>query len=288
MAGKEFSVSMCVYGGDNAANFDASIESVINQTCQPAEIVLTVDGPIPSSIEKVIKKYSELLKDGNIDFKIIRLENNVGHGEARRICFDNCSFDVIALMDADDLSLEKRFERQMDFLSLHPEVSVVGGYIEEFITQEKPFDTTQTAGMRIVPVTDQDIKEYMRKRCPMNQVTVMFRKRDVIEVGGYIDWYCEEDYYLWIRLALAGKKFGNIAETLVKVRVGADMYQRRGGAKYFKSEAKLQKYMLDKKMISIPRYFINVGERFVLQVVMPNKIRGLVFQKLARKQEMRN
>ena len=288
MAGKEFSVSMCVYGGDNAANFDASIESVINQTCQPAEIVLTVDGPIPSSIEKVIKKYSGLLKDGNIDFKIIRLENNVGHGEARRICFDNCSFDVIALMDADDLSLEKRFERQMDFLSLHPEVSVVGGYIEEFITQEKPFDTTQTAGMRIVPVTDQDIKEYMRKRCPMNQVTVMFRKRDVIEVGGYIDWYCEEDYYLWIRLALAGKKFGNIAETLVKVRVGADMYQRRGGAKYFKSEAKLQKYMLDKKMISIPRYFINVGERFVLQVVMPNKIRGLVFQKLARKQEMRN
>ena len=283
MAGKEFSVSMCVYGGDNAANFDASIESVINQTCQPAEIVLTVDGPIPSSIEKVIKKYSGLLKDGNIDFKIIRLENNVGHGEARRICFDNCSFDIIALMDADDLSLEKRFERQMDFLSLHPEVSVVGGYIEEFITQEKPFDTTQTAGMRIVPVTDQDIKEYMRKRCPMNQVTVMFRKRDVIEVGGYIDWYCEEDYYLWIRLALAGKKFGNIAETLVKVRVGADMYQRRGGAKYFKSEAKLQKYMLDKKMISIPRYFINVGERFVLQVVMPNKIRGLVFQKLARK-----
>lgn len=98
-----------------------------------------------------------------------------------------------------------------------------------------------------------------------------------------MDWYCEEDYYLWIRLALAGKIFGNIPENLVYVRVGAEMYQRRGGIKYFKSEVKLQKLMFYKRMIGIVRFCMNVTERFILQVAMPNKIRSLVFQKLARK-----
>ena len=116
----------------------------------------------------------------------------------------------------------------------------------------------------------------------MNQVTVMFKKTDVNNVGGYIDWYCEEDYYLWLRLALEGYKFANINEILVNVRVGKEMYSRRGGIKYFKSEAKLQKFMLSKKMITLPRYLINVTERLIIQVLMPNKLRGFIFRKFAR------
>lgn len=278
----EFSVSMCVYGGDNAAHFDAALSSIIEQTLKPTEIVLTVDGPVPESIEAVINKYQQTM-NGSIAFKVIRLEKNVGHGEARRVCFDNCSCDLIALMDADDLSVPDRFQKQIQYFAEHPGVSVVGGYITEFITAVDPTDITQKAGSRIVPETDEDIKQYMKKRCPMNQVTVMFMKDDVAEVGGYIDWYCEEDYYLWIRLALAGKQFGNIPENLVNVRVGEEMYQRRGGWRYFKSEARLQKLMLDKKIISCGRFLINLGERLVLQVLMPNKIRGLLFQIVARK-----
>lgn len=277
----EFSVSMCVYDGDNAAHFDAALASVIEQTLKPTEIVLTVDGPIPESIEAVIRNYQESL-DESIAFKVIRLEKNVGHGEARRVCFDHCSCDLIALMDADDLSVPDRFKKQIQYFIEHPDVSVVGGNITEFITADDPLDISQKAGSRIVPETDKDIKQYMKKRCPMNQVTVMFKKVDVAEVGGYIDWYCEEDYYLWIRLALTGKRFGNIPENLVNVRVGKEMYQRRGGLKYFKSEAGIQKLMLQKRMIGLPRYMVNVGERFVLQVLMPNSVRGWVFRMLAR------
>ena len=80
----------------------------------------------------------------------------------------------------------------------------------------------------------------------MNQVTVMFRKADVAEVGGYIDWFCEEDYYLWIRLALSGKRFANVSDNLLNVRVGEEMYQRRGGWRYFRSEARLQRFMLNR------------------------------------------
>lgn len=279
MERKDFSVSMCVYKKDNPEHFDAAIDSVVKQTVKPSEIVLTVDGPIPETIENVIRKYQDMPE---VEFKVIRLEKNVGHGEARRICFNNCSYDLIALMDADDLSVSTRFEKQIAYLTAHPDVSVVGGFITEFITADDPTDISKMAGSRIVPETDEDIKQFMKKRCPMNQVTVMFKKDDVAEVGGYIDWYCEEDYYLWIRLALAGKQFGNIPENLVNVRVGEEMYQRRGGLKYFKSEAGIQKLMLQKRMIGFLRYVINVGERFVLQVLMPNSVRGWVFQKLAR------
>lgn len=279
---KNFSVSMCVYGGDNAEYFEAAVNSIVMQTVLPREIVLVVDGPIPETIENVISKLDSDLLDLNVSFKKIYLEKNLGHGDARRICFENCSCPLIALMDADDISVPDRFEKQISFFRYHPNVSVVGGQIKEFFSASNPTDISHFAGSRIVPEDDDQIKKYMKKRCPMNQVTVMFKKDDVAEVGGYIDWYCEEDYYLWIRLAIAGKKFGNVNENLVNVRVGDEMYQRRGGWKYFKSEAKLQKYMLSNGMINSLRYLINVCERLLLQVLMPNKLRGWIFQKLAR------
>ena len=117
----------------------------------------------------------------------------------------------------------------------------------------------------------------------MNQMTVMFKKASVENVGGYIDWYCDEDYYLWLRMALADMKFFNISDTLVNVRVGEDMYRRRGGKRYFQSEARLQKFMLEKKIINRSTYASNVTKRFIVQVLLPNKLRGVVFKKFARK-----
>lgn len=133
----------------------------------------------------------------------------------------------------------------MKAIEQHPNVTVVGGNIKEFIG-----DVANVAGSRLVPEMDKDIKLYLKGRCPMNLVTVMYDKNKVQEVGGFIDWYCEEDYYLWIRLALAGHEFYNIQENLVNVRVGEEMYRRRGGWKYFRSEAKLQKYMLENQIIN--------------------------------------
>ena len=269
----KFSVSICVYGGDNAEYFDTAMGSVFNQTLPPDEVVLVVDGPVGEGISAVIDKYKNTYES----LKVIQLEKNVGHGNARRIGMDACSYEIIALMDADDISVENRFEKQIEIFKQKENISIVGGLIKEFINE-----TNNVVGMRDVPQEDADIKQYMKKRCPMNQVTVMFKKSDVQCVGGYIDWYCEEDYYLWLRLALADKSFYNIQENLVYVRVGEEMYQRRGGVKYFKSEAKLQKYMLDNKIIGIPRYLINVTERLILQVLMPNKLRGWVFKMFAR------
>lgn len=268
----KFSVSMCVYKGDRADWFQKAVDSVLNQSLPPDEVVLVVDGSIPEDLEGMVTQFERM----DI-FKVIRLETNQGHGNARRIGLDACTYELVALMDADDICCDERFEKQIEVYKSDPTLSLIGGDIAEFIGEEE-----NIVGHRIVPETYGEIVAFLKKRCPFNQMTVMFKKSDVEKVGGYIDWYCEEDYYLWIRMYLAGMKFKNIPLTLAKVRVGKDMYNRRGGWKYFKSEAKLQKYMKDKKIISAWTYLWNVTKRFIVQVLLPNKIRGWVFRKFAR------
>lgn len=273
-----FSVAICVYGGDNAEHFKLALDSILYQTVKPDEVVLVVDGPVPNALDIVISEYEKLSC-----FKVIRLKENQGHGIARRTCLSNCTHDIVALMDADDISIPTRFEKQLTVLNENPSLSVVGGNIAEFIDSQD-----NIVGYRNVPSNDEDIKIYLKTRCPMNQVTVMFRKTDIEEAGGYLDWYCEEDYYLWIRMLLKGMCFSNVSEVLVYVRVGKEMYRRRGGMKYFKSEAKLQKYMLKNEIINLPTYISNVGKRLVVQVLLPDSVRSWIFQKIARTKEVKH
>lgn len=269
----DFSVSMCVYGKDNPVWFKDAVNSVINQTVKPKEIVLVVDGPVPSELNEIINTY-----ENNNLFHVIRLKENQGHGNARRIGLENCKYEYVALMDADDISVNDRFEKELEMFKNDNSLTIVGSNITEFIES-----ISNTVGIREVPTNDFEIKRYMKKRCPMNQVTVIFKKTAIEEVGGYIDWYCEEDYYLWLRLAMNNYKFANVPESLVFVRVGKEMYNRRGGIKYFKSEKKLQKFMLKNKIINRFTYCSNVIKRFILQVCLPNKLRGYIFKKFARK-----
>lgn len=269
-----FSVCMSVYKNDNPTDFKVAINSIINQTVKPDEIILVEDGPVPTELEDLIRQL-----ESRIDIlKVVKLPVNVGHAGARQTAMEAAYNDLIAVMDSDDIAVSHRFELQLKAFERNQDVSVIGGQIKEFVSSPD-----NIVGERIVPENDIDIKTYLKARCPMNLVTVMYRKSDVAKVGGFIDWYCEEDYYLWIRLAQAGFKFFNINENLVNVRVGKEMYQRRGGLRYFKSEAKLQGYMLRHGIISLPRYIYNVAGRFAVQVAMPNKLRGFIFQKLFRK-----
>lgn len=264
---------MCVYRKDDPIHFKMAVESVCNQTLVPNEIVIVVDGPVPKALDIIISKYEKIEL-----FKVIRLPQNVGHGIARKIGLEYCKNKLVALMDADDLCVPNRFFMQICAFEKDSKLSIVGGQIAEFID-----DPTNPISFRRVPLLNNEIQNYIRVRCPMNQVTVMFKKEDVLKVGGFQDWYCEEDYYLWIRMSMAKMKFINLNDVLVNVRVGKKMYQRRGGWKYFMSEARLQKYMHDHHIISMKILSINIFKRLIVQVLLPNRIRGWVFKKFARK-----
>ena len=148
----KFSVAMCVYGKDNPEWFRRALESVYRQTLMPSEVVLVVDGPIDQSLQKVIDYYK-----GDENFKAIYLETNQGHGNARRKSLESCSYELVALMDADDVCLPDRFEKQLQVFNDNNEVSVVGGNISEFIEQEE-----NIIGYRIVPEKHDDIVKYMK------------------------------------------------------------------------------------------------------------------------------
>ena len=271
----KFSVCMSVYKNDRPEYVDIAIQSIfIKQTVKPNEIVLVVDGPISMELESLIDNYSTKYSE---IFTIIKLEKNQGLGNALRVAVEKVKYDWVARMDSDDIAAPDRFEKQKSFLQANLDVDIVGGQITEFIDVE-----SNIVGLRNVPLLSADINVYIKARCPFNHMTVMFRKDKILAVGNYIDWHYNEDYFLWIRMFLAGCQFANLPETLVSVRVGKEMYQRRGGWKYFLSEAKLQKYMFDNDIIGIIRFAYNVLGRFVIQVLMPNKLRGFVFQKLFR------
>ncbi|RHS73942.1 glycosyltransferase [Clostridium sp. AM43-3BH] len=270
-----FSVAMSVYKSDNPDFFDRALSSITDeQTIKPNEIVLVVDGPVSNEINNVINKYEKKYEV----FNVIRLEQNGGLGNALKIAVENATYELIARMDSDDVSVSTRFEEQLKYFEINPEIDIVGGDITEFIGEEN-----NIVGKRSVPLSNESIREYMKTRCAMNHVSVMYKKKAVESAGGYQDWFWNEDYYLWIRMWLNGAVFANTGSVLVNVRVGEEMYQRRGGSKYFESEKGLQDYMLKNKMINHSTYIKNVTKRLIIQKLMPNKLRGWVFRTFARK-----
>lgn len=270
-----FSVLMPVYHGDKPQFFERAINSITDaQTLKPDEIIIVVDGPVPWPLDDIIRR-CEFSTDYN--FKIIRLPENKGLGNALRIGMEEACNEIVARMDADDISMPDRFEKQMHYLHAHPECDVLGGQITEFIDCEK-----NIIGKRAVPYKNDEILMWLKKRCPFNHMSVTALRSRVLKVGNYIDWHFNEDYYLWIRMAEVGCGFANLPDTLVNVRVGKDMYARRGGWRYFKSEKGLQDYMLRKQIIGLPRYLFNVTIRFGVQVLLPNKIRAFVFKTIFR------
>lgn len=272
----KFSVVMSVYRNDKHEFVRRAVESVsTGQTRKPDEVVLVVDGPAPETLSRLIREYENA---ANSIFNVIWLPENKGLGNALRVGVEAASYEVIARMDSDDVSSPDRFEKQISYMEQHPDCDLLGGQISEFIDDE-----SNIVGRRIVPCKHEEILMWLKGRCPFNHMSVTTLRSRVIAVGNYMDWHFNEDYYLWIRMAEAGYRFANLPDTLVNVRVGTDMYRRRGGWKYFKSEKGLQDYMLSHRIISLPRYCYNVLGRFVVQVAMPNRLRGFIFQKLFRK-----
>ena len=273
---EKFCVCTSVYKNDKPEFVRVALDSMlVHQSVKPDEIVLVQDGPVPDDLSSLLSEYEGKYSDV---MHIIRLEKNGGLGNALRLGVENAKYDIIARMDSDDICMPDRFEKQLAYLEAHPECDIVGGQITEFIDAPD-----NIVGKREVPCSNEAIYQYMRSRCALNHPTVMFKKKSVLDAGNYKDWFWNEDYYMWIRMMENGCVFANLPDVLVNMRSGLDQYGRRGGMKYFKSEEGIQRYMLQHHLISFPRYLYNVTGRFVIQVLMPNWLRGFVFRTLFRK-----
>ena len=273
---ENFSVCTSVYKNDKPEFVRGALDSMlVNQSVKPTEIVLVQDGPVPDGLSLLLSEYETKYPEV---MHIIRLEKNGGLGNALKLGVENARYDICARMDSDDICLPDRFEKQLAYLEAHPECDIVGGQMTEFIDSPD-----NIVGRREVPLSNDEIYKFMKSRCALNHVTVMFRKQAVLKVGNYQDWFWNEDYYLWVRMMMAGCKFANIPDVAVNVRSGADQYARRGGKKYFDSEIGIKKLMLEKGMITRKEYIVNYIQRFIIQLMLPNSVRGWVFRTFARK-----
>ncbi|MCI9561894.1 MAG: glycosyltransferase [Clostridia bacterium] len=269
-----YSVLLSVYCKEKPNFLAQSLDSMFNQSVAPEEVVIVEDGPLTEGLYSVLNKYSEMYPDS---FKRVVNQTNMGLGKALNRGLAVCKNELIARMDTDDISKPERCEKQLQMFLENPDLDVVGTNIAEFI------DNSQVVcSVREVPSAHEEICEFLKKRCPFNHMTVMFKKASVISADGYLDWHFNEDYYLWVRMFLNGSRFANINENLVSVRVGKDMFARRGGYKYYKSEKNLFKYMYKHKLISWFAYQKAKFIRFVVQVLMTNRTRQWFFKKFAR------
>ncbi len=260
------SVLMCVYKKDCCDYVDVAIESIVNQTRCPDEIVLVKDGPISNELHNLIQiwcnNYPGL-------FHVISLPENVGLGLALNAGLKSCSCDMIARMDSDDISCPSRFEKQIKFLLDNPDISVVSSWIRCF--QE----TTGDIFVRRMPQKPENITRIARFRNPINGAPAMFWRSAVDAAGGYHDWRLAQDYHLWARMLMNKCRISCIPQVLYRVRLNG-VYERRSGLRWLLLHIRLQKEFLKMGFIFFPQYILNIIVRIttcVLPIAMTRFVR---------------
>ena len=269
-----YSVLMSVYKKEKPEYLRQAIESMQNQTVATNDFVLICDGPLNTELDKVlIEKKNEMGES----LRIIRLTENVGLGNALNEGIKHCRNELIARMDSDDIAYSDRCEKQLEVFRMHPEISICSGIVEEFTE-----DPDKVDARRVPPETNAEILEFAKKRNPFNHPCVMYKKSAVETVGSYQDFYLLEDYYLWLRMLMAGYQGYNIQEPLLHMRAGSDMYLRRAGWKYAKTQAKLFRFMKEQGFIGSGQYMKSCVIRGG-SAMAPNWVRKVMFERMLRK-----
>lgn len=213
-----YSVLMSVYWKDSPVYFRQGVESMLNQTVLPDEIVIVRDGALTEELESVIRELSEK----NPCVRPCGYEQNKGAGYARNYGLCMCRNELTALLDADDISLPDRCRQELEAFRNDPELGIVGTDIAEFIDAPE-----NIFGIKRMPQTAEDIFTYGKRRNPFNHSSVMYKKSLVQAAGGYPELTRGEDFTLFTRIISDGVRGRNLPEALVLYRADSGQFRRR-------------------------------------------------------------
>lgn len=211
---KKYSVLMSLYKKENPEYLRIAIDSMLNQTVAPDEIVLVEDGPLTDELYAVLDDYPILHR--------IKNEKNLGLGLALNIGLKECRNELVARMDTDDCSKPERCEKQLQRFLEKPYLAIVGSHIDEFVD-----DISNVISQRIVPTTSEEIYKFAKKRSAFNHPAVMYSKTSVLENNGYADLKRNQDVDLFGRMQFNGYKAENIDEALLWFRSSDELAKRR-------------------------------------------------------------
>lgn len=265
-----FSLLLPVYGGDRPDHLARAYRSSVDeQTLRPAEVVIVQDGPVSDALTA---KLAELTADPAVPTRVVVLIDNVGLAHALERGLDECEFDLVARMDADDISLPTRFERQVQRMS--EGFDLVGTGMHEFVDENGAM-----VGRRVPPTDSATIIRYARFHDPFNHPTVIYRRSAVQRAGGYLPMGLMEDYFLFARMIQSGARVANLSDPLVMYRVGEGAYARRGGWHQLRAELRLQRNFRRARFTTVPQAFRNVAIRGVYRLI-PEGVRRRAYRRL--------
>ncbi|HEX6955004.1 MAG TPA: glycosyltransferase [Agromyces sp.] len=265
-----FSLLMPVYRGDHPQHFAKAFTSTVTaQSRRPAQVVLVQDGPVGPGLELAI---DHAVDESPVPVVHHRIAENVGLADALTQGLALAEHDIVARMDADDISLPERFALQVPLVEQG--LDLVGTGMLEFLD-----DDGSIVGRRVPRTGQAEIERYARFHDPFSHPTVVYRRTAVERAGGYQPLGLMEDYWLFARMIHAGARVGNVAEPLVMYRVGAGAYARRGGRAQWRSELALQRAFRGIGFTTRSEYLRNVLVRGTYRFV-PEPIRRVAYRRL--------
>lgn len=256
-------VIMSVYKENEPGEVYAALTSIINQSVKPSNFFVCVDGPICPNVRNILDQFSNKKL-----IKLVFSEENVGRGEARNMAARGGTSEIIALMDADDISRHNRFEMQLKYMKKN-NLDICGAYIEEF---------SKVAGdigkIRETPILHNDIVKRIFLRNPINHVTMLVHRRLFERLGGYEKLRYVEDWDFMLRAVSFGANCGNLPLILVDVRRNLN---NRIGFSYFLEEVLILINARKIGLLSISQLIFTLNVRF-FKFILPKNITRVTYK----------
>lgn len=216
-------VLMAVHDGVPAALLRDAIESMLNQTYGTLDLHIMLDGVTRAGIKKLLMEHGA--RDSRVRLHPHRQQRGLAACLNDLISRVRADYAYFARMDADDVSLVDRLDRQVRFMEEHPEVDVLGGSIIDIDAHGRELRRVT------YPVEHEDMLAFFQKRpTPIAHVTVMFRESYFAKAGLYPPVALEDGLY-WMRGFLAGCCFHNLPDPLVQVRRTDEFLRRRSSVR---------------------------------------------------------
>lgn len=227
----------------NGAEFiDDAITSICSQTFSDWELLIIDDGSTDRTSEICERRADE---DSRIRLHSIGEQGLV---PALNAGLELARGTIIARMDADDVSLPDRLEKQRRALIETPEEAVVSCLVDAFPAEQVGEGMGLYVDWLNSFVTHEEIARNFFVESPIAHPTSMLRKKTVSDVGGYSDNGWPEDYDLWMRLFFNGAKFSKVPESLYMWRDREGRLSRTSSAYSLLAFRKLKSHYLEKKL----------------------------------------